>query len=50
MIEKYINKPNIYLSFEPIYIIKTGNITASNDDNVIDDYKHFFDPKNFKLK
>ena len=49
-IENYINKPNIYLSFEPIYIIKTGKITASNDDNVIDDYKHFFDPENFKLK
>lgn len=49
-IENYINKPNIYLSFEPIYIIKTGNITTSNDDNVIDDYKHFFDPEKFKLK
>lgn len=49
-IENYINKPNIYLSFEPIYIIKTGNITESKDSNVIDEYKNFFKPDKLKLK
>lgn len=48
-IENYINKPTIYLSFEPIYIIKTGNITEK-DSNVIDEYKNFFKPDKFKLK
>lgn len=46
-IENYINKPTIYLSFEPIYIIKTGKITK--DSNVIDEYTNFFNDK-FKLK
>ena len=49
-IENYINKPNIYLSFEPIYIIKTGNITESKDSNVIAEYKNFFKPDKLKLK
>ena len=49
-IENYINKPNIYLSFEPIYIIKTGNITESKDNNVIAEYKNFFKPDKLKLK
>ena len=49
-IENYINKPTIYLSFEPIYIIKTGNITESKDSNVIAEYKNFFKPDKFKLK
>lgn len=49
-IENYINKPSIYLSFEPIYIIKTGNITESKDSNVIDEYKNFFKPDKLKLK
>lgn len=51
-IENYINKPTIYLSFEPIYIIKTGNITESKDSNVIAEYKNFFkpEPDKFKLK
>lgn len=49
-IENYINKPTIYLSFEPIYIIKTGNITERKDSNVIDEYKNFFKPDNLKLK
>lgn len=50
-IENYINKPTIYLSFEPIYIIKTGKITIK-DSNVIDEYKNFFkpEPDKFKLK
>lgn len=47
-IENYINKPTIYLSFEPIYIIKTGKITIK-DSNVIDEYTNFFNDK-FKLK
>ena len=49
-IENYINKPKIYLSFEPIYIIKTGNIAESKDSNVIDEYKNFFKPDKLKLK
>ena len=49
-IENYINKPTIYLSFEPIYIIKTGNITESEDSNVIAEYKNFFKPDKLKLK
>lgn len=49
-IENYMNKPNIYLSFEPIYIIKTGNITESKDNNVIAEYKNFFKPDKLKLK
>ena len=49
-IENYINKPNIYLSFEPIYIIKTGNIAESKDSNVIAEYKNFFKPDKLKLK
>ena len=49
-IENYINKPTIYLSFEPIYIIKTGNITESKDSNVIAEYKNFFKPDKLKLK
>ena len=49
-IENYINKPNIYLSFEPIYIIKTGNITERKDSNVIAEYKNFFKPDKLKLK
>lgn len=49
-IENYINKPNIYLSFEPIYIIKTGNITESKDSNIIAEYKNFFKPDKLKLK
>lgn len=49
-IENYINKPTIYLSFEPIYIIKAGNITESKDSNVIDEYKNFFKPDKLKLK
>ena len=49
-IGNYINKPNIYLSFEPIYIIKTGNITESKDNNVIAEYKNFFKPDKLKLK
>ena len=49
-IENYINKPNIYLSFEPIYIIKTGNIAESEDSNVIAEYKNFFKPDKLKLK
>lgn len=48
-IENYINKPTIYLSFEPIYIIKTGKITIK-DSNVIDEYTNFFKPDKFKLK
>lgn len=50
-IENYINKPTIYLSFEPIYIIKTGKITIK-DSNVIDEYTNFFkpEPDKFKLK
>ena len=48
-IENYINKPNIYLSFEPIYIIKTGKITIK-DSNVIDEYTNFFKPDKLKLK
>lgn len=47
-IENYINKPTIYLSFEPIYIIKTGKITIK-DSNVINEYTNFFNDK-FKLK
>lgn len=49
-IENYINKPTIYLSFEPIYIIKAGNITESKDSNVIAEYKNFFKPDKLKLK
>lgn len=49
-IENYINKPTIYLSFEPIYIIKTGNITESEDSSVIAEYKNFFKPDKLKLK
>lgn len=49
-IKNYINKPTIYLSFEPIYIIKTGNITESKGSNVIDEYKNFFKPDKLKLK
>lgn len=49
-IENYINKPTIYLSFEPIYIIKTGNIAESKDSNVIAEYKNFFKPDKLKLK
>lgn len=48
-IENYINKPNIYLSFEPIYIIKTRKITIK-DSNVIAEYKNFFKPDKLKLK